>query len=155
MKAIFAGSFDPFTVGHRSIVERALKFVDSLVIAIGFNERKPGEWTVEERVNAISALFENDSRVTVTSYTGLTMDYARAIGADFILRGVRGMTDFEYERNLADANMEVGGIETVFLISEPRYSFISSSMVRELMHNNYDVSRFIAGDFSIPPMGQR
>lgn len=155
MKAIFAGSFDPFTIGHRSIVERALKFVDSLVIAIGFNERKPGEWTVEERVNAISALFENDSRVTVTSYTGLTMDYARAIGADFILRGVRGMTDFEYERNLADANMEVGGIETVFLISEPRYSFISSSMVRELMHNNYDVSRFIAGDFSIPPMGQR
>lgn len=149
MKALFAGSFDPFTIGHRSIVERGLKLFDKIVIAIGYNEHKPGEWSVEERMSAISSLYAGNPDVEVTSYRGLTVDFAKKIGAGALLRGVRGMTDFEYERNLADTNRAISGIETVLLISEPEYSFISSSMVRELHHNSHDVSKYIAGDFNL------
>lgn len=147
MKALFAGSFDPFTVGHLSIVERALSMFDSVVVAIGRNEHKPGEWSVDERLEAISALFAGTARVEVTSYSGLTAAFARDIGADLLLRGVRDTSDFEYERNLADTNREISGIETAFILCEPKYSFVSSSMVRELIHNGFDASPYIAGDF--------
>lgn len=149
MKALFAGSFDPFTIGHRSIVERGLQIFDSVVIAIGHNENKRGEWTEQERIKAIKTLFEDNPRVEVTGYNGLTADFAKQTGASVLLRGARGVIDFEYERNLADANREIGGIETVILISEPEYSYISSSMVRELVHNGHDATRYIAGDFHI------
>lgn len=148
MKALFAGSFDPFTTGHLSIARRALKMCSTLVIAVGHNEHKPGEWSVEQRVEAISALFASSPQVEVTSYSGLTSSFAREIGADVLLRGVRSVADFEYERNLADTNRALCGIETIFLVSEPEFSFVSSSMVRELIHNGVDADRFIAGDFS-------
>ena len=150
MKALFAGSFDPFTVGHRSIVERCLTMFDEVTVAVGHNERKPGEWSVETRVRAISSLFADNPRVEVAAYSGLTVDMARRCGAGVLVRGVRGNSDFEYERNLADTNREIAGVETVFLISEPEYSFISSSMVRELLHNGHDVTKYIAGKFPIP-----
>lgn len=150
MKVIFAGSFDPFTIGHRSIVDRALKMFDNVVVAIGYNEHKPGEWTVEQRKEAISALYAREPRVEVAAYSGLTFDFARQHGADALLRGVRSVADFEYERNLADANRAIGGLETLFIISEPQYSFVSSSLVRELIHNGYDASEYIAGNFPLP-----
>ena len=149
MKALFAGSFDPFTIGHRSIVERALKMFDSIVIGIGYNEHKPGEWNVSERLRAIKDLYDGNKDVAVEAYSGLTADFARQIDADVLLRGVRGAIDFDYERNLADTNRRLFGIDTVLLISEPELSFVSSSMVRELLHNNVDVSSYIAGDFPL------
>lgn len=147
MKALFAGSFDPFTTGHCSIVERGLDLFDSIVIGIGHNEHKPGEWSEKERLDAISELFESDSRVEVMIYNGLTVDFARKIGADVLLRGVRSVADFEYERNLSDVNRSLTGIETVLLVTRPEFSFVSSSMVRELIHNGHDASAYIAGDF--------
>lgn len=147
MKALFAGSFDPFTVGHRSIVERALSLFDEVVVAIGQNEHKRGEWTIEQRLEAISHLYASNTRVKVTVYSGLTAAFAKRIGAGVLIRGVRGNADFEYERNLADTNREIAGIDTVFLLCEPEYSFISSSMVRELIHNGFDARKYIAGDF--------
>ncbi len=150
MKALFAGSFDPFTIGHFSIVRRSLAIFDSVVVAIGYNEHKPGMWSTEQRVEAISRLFHDEKRVEVFSYTGLTVDFARKCHADALLRGVRTVADFEYERTLADTNRAICGIESVLLFSLPELSFISSSMVRELIHNGYDASKYIAGDFKTP-----
>ena len=147
MKAFFAGSFDPFTIGHRSIVERALRLFPRIVIAIGYNEHKPGEWPVEQRLKAIRNLYAGQDNVEVVAYKGLTVDAARQAGASVLLRGVRSNADFEYERNLADTNREISGMETVFLLCEPDLSFVSSSMVRELLHNGHDISKYIAGDF--------
>lgn len=149
MKALFAGSFDPFTIGHYAIVRRALKLFDTVVIAIGHNEHKPGEWTEQERLNAISSVFEGESEVYVACYSGLTSTFAKELGADVLLRGIRSIQDFEYERNLADINREVLGIDTVLLISDPAYSYVSSSMVRELIHNGYDAEKYIVGNFPI------
>ena len=137
--ALFAGSFDPYTVGHHSLVERALNMFDRVVVAVGYNSEKGGATTVEERVAAIAAVYCGDSRVEVCSYSGLTMDFAREVGADVLLRGVRNIKDFEYERELADVNKQIGGIDTVLLVSEPGYSSVSSSVVRELMRYGKDV----------------
>ncbi len=150
MKALFAGSFDPFTIGHASIVERALHLFDSLVIGIGFNEHKPGEWTVDQRLKAIKSLYASNPRVSVEAYSGLTSVFAKEVGAGTLLRGIRTIQDFEYERNLADINREVFNIDTTFLVSDPKLSYISSSMVRELLHNGFDASQYIAGDFPLP-----
>lgn len=154
MKALFAGSFDPFTIGHRAIVERSLQIFESVVIAIGYNEYKRGEWSVKERLDAISDLFADNPHVCVMVYSGLTSQFAKEIGADILIRGVRTIQDFEYERNLADVNRQVFGIDTLFLISEPNYSFISSSMIRELIHNGFDPTQYIAGNFPIKGISQ-
>ena len=138
--ALFAGSFDPYTIGHHSLVERALKMFDKVVVAVGYNREKGGYTTVEERVAKIAACYSGNARVEVRSYTGLTMDFVREVGADVLLRGVRNVKDFEYERELAEVNRQVGGIETVLLVSEPGYSSVSSSIVRELMRYGKDVS---------------
>jgi pantetheine-phosphate adenylyltransferase len=147
MKALFAGSFDPFTTGHLDIVERALKMFDTVVVAVGHNEKKPGEWSVEQRVEALRHLFAGNPHVEVGSYSGLTVDFAKAIGADILLRGVRSVADFEQERNLADVNRAISGIDTVFIVSAPEYSFVSSSMVRELIHHGFDASKYMAADY--------
>lgn len=141
--AVFPGSFDPFTIGHKDIVDRATKIFDKVVVAIGYNEHKPSAGSVESRLEAIRRLYDGDASVSVDSYTGLTVDFARGIGAEFIVRGLREVKDFEYERNLADTNAAISGIETVFLVARPEYGFISSSMVRELINNGYDPSRFL------------
>lgn len=146
MKAFFAGSFDPFTIGHRSIVERALRLFPSLVIAVGYNEHKPGEWSVEQRLAAIEEYYAENPSVEVMAYKGLTVDAATDAGASVLIRGVRGVADFEYERNLADTNREISGMETVLLFCEPELAFISSSMVRELHHNGHDITKYIVGN---------
>ena len=138
--ALFAGSFDPYTVGHHALVERALQMFDKVVVAVGYNSEKGGAATIEERVATIDAVYSGDNRVEVRSYSCLTMDFAREVGADVLLRGVRNVKDFEYERELADVNKQIGGIDTVLLVSEPGYSSVSSSVVRELMRYGKDVS---------------
>lgn len=140
---LFPGSFSPFTIGHASLVDRALKLFDNVVIAIGYNSSKPGPMTVEERIAAIKAIYISQPRVRVIAYSGLTVDACRAEGAGWMLRGVRSVTDFEYERNLADVNRMISGIETVILFTLPELSAISSSVVRELAANGHDVSSFL------------
>ena len=141
--AIFPGTFDPFTIGHDALVRRALNIVDELYIAIGINTEKRTMLTLEERLERIATLYENEPRIHVVSYEGLTTDFAQSIGAKFIIRGVRSTIDFEYERNIADINRMLTGIDTILLISEPEYAAISSSMVRELAHFGKDISKYL------------
>lgn len=140
--ALYAGTFNPFTVGHQSIVERGLKICDQMIIAFGSNIDKPNE-TTDVNYEAVKRLYRNDNRIKVLKYKGLTVDFARENGVDFMIRGVRDVHDFEYERNLADINLKISGIETILLPSLPELSYVSSSMVRELMKYGHDVSNFI------------
>ena len=141
--AIFPGSFDPFTIGHHDIVLRGLKLFDRIIIGIGRNANKQGYFPIEERLKAIQAAFANEPRVHVMLYEGLTIDFAQAQNADCILRGVRSVQDFEYERNIAEANRQLCGIETVLLYTRPEYAHISSSLVRELHSYGRDITACI------------
>ena len=141
--ALFPGTFDPFTLGHQSLVKRVLTCADAVVIAIGINEKKQTYYTLEQRVSAIRALYAEEPRVKVITYSGLTVDVAQQEQASFILRGVRSVIDFEYEKGIADVNRELTGIETLLLFTEPAYAHISSSVVRELLHFGKDVSAFL------------
>ena len=143
MKAIFPGTFDPFTIGHADIVRRALTFTDHIVIAVGINERKHTLAELEDRLNIIRRIYDHEPRVSVSSYDGLTVDYAAEVGANTIIRGVRNIADFEYERNMADINRHLSGVETVLLFSSPELACVSSSMVRELIHLGKPVDEFI------------
>ena len=144
MKAFYGGSFDPFTIGHQSIADRALKMFDELIIGIGYNVSKSNKYTIEERIRNIQKIYSDNPAVKVFAYTGLTAEVARENGAGVLVRGVRNGIDFEKEKELADINLEVFGIPTVMIPAEPRLTFISSSMVRELTHFGYDASRYIA-----------
>ena len=141
--AIFPGSFDPFTIGHDALVRRALDIVDELYIAIGINTGKRTMFTLEERMGRIAALYKDEPRIHVVSYEGLTTDFAQSIGAEFIIRGVRNTIDFEYERNIADINRMLTGIDTILLVSDLKYATISSSMVRESAHFGKDISAYL------------
>lgn len=141
--AFFAGSFDPFTIGHASIVERALGLFDEIVVGIGINPLKTSAEEAERRAKHIVRLYENEPRIVVSTYSGLTVDAARDSGATCLLRGVRSVKDFEYERDMADINRQLSGLETVLLYSLPEYSAVSSSMVRELQAFGKDVSRYL------------
>lgn len=139
-KAIFPGSFDPFTLGHADIVERGLRLFDHITIAVGINEQKSGWIPVEERVRALRELYKDEPRVSVESYNGLTIDFAHEQGARFILRGLRTHKDYEYELGMADVNRKLDAhIETVVLFTEADLANISSSVVRELAHFGRDI----------------
>lgn len=144
MIAFYAGSFDPFTIGHYSIARRALMMFDRLIIGVGVNESKRNHLSIEERIEKIRSLFESEPNVSVISYTGLTAHAARETGAGVLVRGVRNGIDFEKEKELADINLKVLDMPTVMLPALPELSFVSSSMVRELSHFGYDVDEFIA-----------
>jgi pantetheine-phosphate adenylyltransferase len=146
---LFPGSFDPFTRGHASLVERALALFDEVVIAVGVNEQKAGWIPADQRVNALRELYKRNARVRVESYRGLTTDFAAAVGACAILRGVRSIKDFEYEMQMADINRELTGIETVCLFAEPALAAISSSVVRELAHFGKDISSFLPDGYHV------
>ncbi len=141
--AIFPGSFDPFTIGHYDVVRRALQLFDKIIIGIGTNATKQPVFSVEERLKQIEETFRNDPRVEVQVYDSLTVDFAKQTGAQFILRGVRCIADFEYERNMAEANKEIGGIETILLYTSPEYAHISSTLVRDLYSYGKDISSFL------------
>jgi pantetheine-phosphate adenylyltransferase len=141
--AIFPGSFDPFTIGHFSIVERGLKLFDQIIIAVGVNQAKKPLFPIEKRIEIIQQAFEGETRVVVKEYNSLTVDFAKEVGAKFILRGLRSVSDFEYERTVADANRLLTGVETVMLFTDTQYSFISSTVVRDLMTYGKDISAFL------------
>ena len=142
--ALFPGSFDPFTKGHKNIVERTLQSVaDTVIIAIGNNCEKKCMQAVDERVESIQRVFKGNDKVRVVAYEGLTIDFAKSVNADFIVRGVRSIKDFEYEREIAEVNRKLSGIETILLYTEPEYASISSSIVRELKSYGKDVSQFL------------
>ena len=141
--ALFPGSFDPFTKGHQNIVERALPLFDRLVIGIGRNTTKQTLYTPEERQQQIAALFTNEPRIEVRIYDVLTVDFAMSVGAQYVLRGVRTMADFEYERTIADVNKRLAGLETVLLFADADTASISSSLVRELKAFGKDVTDFL------------
>lgn len=141
--ALFPGTFDPFTIGHQSLVSRGLKLVDEIVIAIGVNDTKLTYFPLEKRLQAIECLYRDEPRVQVGSYRSLTVDYAEQVGARFILRGIRTVNDFEYEKSIADVNRKLAGIETFILFTEPEHTHISSSIVRELLRYGKDISLFV------------
>ncbi|MGM9717874.1 MAG: pantetheine-phosphate adenylyltransferase [Prevotella sp.] len=143
MTGIFTGSFDPYTIGHDDILRRALPLFDHIVIGIGVNERKSYMQSAEERMKTIKAIYADEPKVEVKTYNDLTIDFARRENASYIIKGVRSVKDFEYERDQADINRQLSGIETLLLYADPRYSAVSSSMVRELIHFGQDVSRFL------------
>lgn len=143
MTGIFTGSFDPFTIGHDDIVRRALPLFSRIVIGVGVNERKQYMQTAEERCATIARIYEGEPKIEVKSYSDLTVDFARREGALYIIKGVRSVKDFEYEREQADINRQLSGVETLLLYADPRYSSVSSSMVRELLHFGQDVSRYL------------
>ena len=143
MTGIFTGSFDPYTIGHDDILRRALPLFDHIVIGIGVNERKSYMQSAEERMKTIKAIYADETKVEVKTYNDLTIDFARRENASYIIKGVRSVKDFEYERDQADINRQLSGIETLWLYADPRYSAVSSSMVRELIHFGQDVSRFL------------
>lgn len=148
-KAIFPGTFDPFTIGHHSLVKRSLELVDEIVIAIGVNDSKKYYFSLEKRIEMIRTLYKGSDRITVGSYNGLTVDYAKETGASFIVRGIRSVNDFEYEKTIADMNRNISGIETFILFTEPNLTHISSTIVRELLRFGHDVSQFVPEGMSL------
>lgn len=147
--ALFPGTFDPFTIGHLSLVERGLGLVDEIIIAIGVNNNKKTFFSLEQRVQMISQLFESTPRVKIKSYENLTVDFAKEEQASYILRGIRSVNDFEYEKNIADVNRKISGIETFVLFTEPEHTHISSSIVRELLYYGKSVDDFVPEDLHI------
>lgn len=138
--ALFAGSFDPFTIGHKNIVDRALQSVaDEVIVAIGINYEKKYMFSLEERLQAIREVYKDQPRVRVETYEGLTTDFAKRVGASFLLRGVRSVKDYEFERDMAEVNRRLTGIETVLLFTDSEYACVSSSIVRELLSYHQDV----------------
>ena len=142
-RAIFPGSFDPFTIGHHDIVLRGLQLFDEIIIGIGHNISKRDAFPLEERLAAIQSAFKSEPRVKVMAYDGLTVDFASEQQAQFILRGVRSVQDFEYERNIAEANKQLSGIETVLLYTRPEYAHISSTLLRDLRAHGKDISPYL------------
>ena len=142
--ALFTGTFDPFTIGHQNIVDRALPLFDYLVIAVAVSKLKHTSEEIEARVAAIKAVYADEERVTVKSYDDLTVDMARREGAHFIVRGVRSVKDYEYEREQADVNRQLSGVETILLFADSLLSSISSSLVRELRFFGKDADEWVA-----------
>jgi pantetheine-phosphate adenylyltransferase len=142
--AVFAGSFDPFTKGHESVVVRALPLFDKIYIAIGINSSKMEFLTIDERIELIKNVFKNEPKIEVDSYTGLTVDYCKKINANFMLRGIRTAADFEYERAVAQMNKSMlPEVESVFLLTTPELTPVNSTIVRDILRYGGDVSQFL------------
>ena len=137
-RAIFPGSFDPLTLGHQDIIKRGLPLFDELIIAIGKNADKKYMFSLEERIGFIANAFKKESKIKVLTYEGLTVDFCKKVNASFILRGLRNPGDFEFEKAIAHTNRKLSEIETVFLLTSSGKSFISSSIVRDVIRNGGD-----------------
>lgn len=141
---LFPGTFDPITKGHVDVIRRSINLFDKLVIGVGINSAKAPMFTPEQRCGWIGEIFKDEPRIVVTSYSGLTIDYCKEIGANFIMRGIRYISDFEYEKAIADMNRMLSPeIETIFLTCSPQYSTISSTLVRDVIRNNGNVKMFV------------
>jgi len=142
-RAIFPGSFDPITLGHVDIVNRALPLFDEIIIAIGVNSDKKYMFSLEERIHFINENYKNEPKIKVETYTGLTTEYCEKVKADFILRGLRNPADFEFEKAIAQTNRKLSNIETIFLLTSADTSFISSSIVRDIYNHGGDITGFV------------
>ncbi|MDR0205999.1 MAG: pantetheine-phosphate adenylyltransferase [Bacteroidales bacterium] len=141
--ALFAGTFDPFTIGHQDIVNRALPLFDKIIIAIGVNDEKKNVFSLEERLEIVKQAFNNHPNIKVDSYTGLTGEFCKKINAQFLIRGVRNTIDFQYESDLAQANKELFDLETLFFITSTTLSHVSSSLVKELYKNKGNYLKYL------------
>jgi len=142
-RAIFPGSFDPLTLGHDDIIRRGLTLFDELIIAIGVNSEKKYMFSLQERVDFVEQTFKDESKIKVLTYKGLTVDFCKKVEADFILRGLRNPADFEFEKAIAHTNRKLSEIETVFLLTSSGKSYISSSIVRDVIRNGGDYSGLV------------
>jgi len=142
--ALFPGSFDPITKAHVDILKRSLGLFDKVYIGIGVNSSKPGFLSVEKREQMLRAVFDHEPKIHVIAYEGLTVNFCKSIGANYMIRGIRTVSDFEYEKAIAQMNHAlVPDIESIFIVSKPGYSSISSTIVREILRHNGDVTQFI------------
>ncbi|MCL6268011.1 pantetheine-phosphate adenylyltransferase [Flagellimonas myxillae] len=142
-RAIFPGSFDPLTLGHYDIIQRGITLFDELLIAIGINADKKYMFSLEERTKFIEQAFKHEPKIKVVTYEGLTVDFCKKVNADFILRGLRNPADFEFEKAIAHTNRQLSEIETVFLLTSSGKSYISSSIVRDVIRNGGDFSGLV------------
>jgi len=141
---LFPGTFDPVTLGHTDIIERALPLFDKIYVGIGINALKHPMFNTEQRINWFKEIYKNESRVECVAYDGLTVQFCKIIKANFILRGIRYVSDFEYEKTIADANRTMDrNVETVFLTGEPKYTSVASTIVRDILKNGGDASPFL------------
>lgn len=148
--AVFPGSFDPITMGHVDIVYRALPLFDKIVVAIGVNDQKRTLFSLEQRREWLEKVFENKENIEVDHFSGLTADYCRQAGAHYLIRGLRSAADFDYEKTISQVNSTVGdNLETVFLISQPKYSHISSTIVREIIKGGGDADVFLPPEIKL------
>ena len=142
-KGLFPGSFDPFTKGHEAIVLKAINLFDEIIIGIGINSKKKYLFDTEKRIIHIKELFKNYPTIKIGTYQKLTVDYCKEIGANNIIRGLRNSTDFEYEKSIAHINTAISGLETVFFLTDEKYSSLNSSIIRDLYLNKVDISPFV------------
>ena len=148
--AVFPGSFDPITLGHEDLIKRAAPLFDKVIVAIGLNSSKKNLFSLEQRRLWLEEVFEKEENVLIDSYEGLTVNFCNEMSSSFIIRGLRSSSDFEYEKQISQLNRIIGsGIETVFLISKPEFSHISSSIVREILKNNGDVSQLVPRELDL------
>lgn len=141
--AVFPGSFDPFTKGHECVIEKAVKLFDHVIIAIGQNTSKNYLFDIEKRKTHIESIFVNHDNVSIEEFSGLTVEFCKKIGADYIVRGLRDSKDFGYERSIAQMNFEISGIESVFFMTVPEYTAINSSIVREIYKSGGKIDLFV------------
>jgi len=150
--AIFPGSFDPFTIGHESIVKRSLSLFDNIIIAIGYNTNKLGIFPLDDRINWIRNVFADYNQIIVDHYDGLTVEFCRKVGAKYILRGIRTSSDFEYERAIAQTNKQMyPEIESIFILTTPEITHITSTIVRDIIRHGNDASMFLPKEIKIDP----
>jgi len=142
-RAIFPGSFDPITLGHVDIINRAIELFDEIVIAIGINTEKKYLFPLEQRMSFIEATYKDNPKIKIQTYEGLTINYCKEIGANYILRGLRNPADFEFEKAIAQTNRNLSGIETVFLLTSASTAYISSSIVRDVYRHKGDISSLV------------
>lgn len=142
-RAVFPGSFDPLTLGHTDIIDRAIPLFDEIIIAIGTNSSKEYMFSLDQRKYFIKKTYANEPKIKVDTYEGLTIEYCKKINSDYILRGLRNPADFEFEKAIAHTNRKMSKIETVFLLTSANTSYISSSIVRDVLRNNGDVSMLV------------
>ena len=148
--AVFPGSFSPFSIGHQSVVEKALPLFDKIIISVGVNSKKNQYFSIQERMQWIASVYVNNEKIEVKKYEGLTIDFCKKEGANFILRGLRDSHDFKFEKNIAQMNKDLNpDIETIFIITLPELSHISSSLIRDIIKNGGDVSKFIPKEINI------
>lgn len=141
--AVCPGSFDPITIGHVDIIKRAIPLFDQIIVALGYNQQKKYLFEESKRIQFINDIFKKEDKVSCDVYKGLTVNFCKSVNAQFLIRGLRSSADFEYEKGIALLNQSISEIETIFLISRPEYSHISSSIVREIIINGGDARQFL------------